>query len=517
MKSRDLSSSSLIKCMILHPKDNIGLLVSSNSKQGQIIEVSKKRVKLKKAIPQGHKVAIRKIKYKEPIVKFGQVIGISKKDILPGEHVHIHNIEFSRGVQFSGKYSTPRRANFYKSRKSLPASFKGFLRGDGRAGIRNYIVVASTVNCSATVVKEITDYFRSKDFTKQGIDGIIPITHLCGCAQAIDGYGYKILNRTISGWLDHPNVVASLVIGLGCEVVTLRSLMAGLNSKHMSVECLNIQEVGGTKKTIKLGIERLKRLLRNLPEFRRINLPVSLLTMALQCGGSNAFSAITANPALGIAGDILVSRDGGVVLGEVPECYGAKKRLLERCLIHEDRDKLRQIFSWWDDYTKKNNVEMNDNISFGNITGGISTILEKSLGAIAKGGSSAINQVIDYAERVTKKGLIFMNTPGFDPVSVTGLVAGGCNLVAFTTGRGSMYGCSIAPTLKIASTSELYKRFKDDMDIDAGKALSQIELTEVGEEIYNSLIGVANGNKTLSEKQGIGKEEFAPWQVGETL
>jgi altronate hydrolase len=510
--------------LILHREDNVGILATSDGKPNQIIEESellKDKITLKTAIPKGHKIAIKVIKYNEPIIKYGQIIGISQKKILPREHVHVHNVRFSDKVQFSEKYLPKPSIDIVKNGLEFPSEFKGFLRSDGRAGIRNYVVVVSTVNCSATVVKEITNYFQNKDLSKYGIDGVVPIIHMSGCAQSIGGYANRILNSTLIGWITNPNVVGCLIIGLGCEVVTPKSLIDSVKLKETfgetSVDFLSIQEVGGSRKTIELGIERLERILSNLPEFKRTNLPVSKLTVALNCGGSDAFSGITANPALGVAGDILVSFGGSIVLGEVPECYGAKKYLMQRCLNQKDSDKINFIFSWWDKYAKKNNVNMNDNISLGNISGGISTILEKSLGAISKGGTSPINQVVDYAEQISNDGLVFMNTPGFDPVSVTGMVAGGCNLVAFTTGRGSVYGCSIAPTIKITSNTGLYENMKEDMDVDAGKILTGSRLDAVGQEIYNFIIQVANGTQTCSETQKMGKEEFAPWQAGETL
>jgi len=519
-----LSSLPIIDCLVLTPNDNVGVLAISGGEPNQIVKILKpstNMIRLKTSVPKAHKIAIREIKTNDPIIKFGQIIGISTQNILPGEHVHIHNVKSADGTYFSEELLNKPRAPILKKDKTFPTSFQGFLRKDGRAGIRNYVLVISTVNCSATVAKEVVRYFKNTDLLKYGIDGVVPVIHRSGCAQAIGGYAHTILNRTIAGWLDHPNVVGALVIGLGCEGTTLKSIMASLDSKNTFdeafLESLNIQDVGGTKKAIRIGIEKAERILADLPTFERIELPVSLLKVALNCGGSDAFSTLTANPALGIAGDILVSYGGTIVLAEVPECHGAKKLLLQKCIFQKERNKLMRIFSWWNEYCKKNNVKMNNNLSPGNIAGGISTIVEKSLGAIAKGGSSPITQVVDYAERVTKKGLVFMNTPGFDPVSITGLVAGGCNLVAFTTGRGSVYGCSIAPTIKIATNSELYKRLQEDMDLDAGEIIIKGNLTEIGKKIYEFFVKVANGDKTCSEKLGLGKEEFAPWAVGETL
>ena len=519
-----MKSLGVIKCWVFSPNDNVGVLVASDGKQGQTVQIplpAGKNIKLKTAIPKGHKIAVRDIKINEPIIKFGQIIGASNKKILAGEHVHVHNIRLGNRIGFSEEYlKNNNQANVTKEEKIIPNSFRGYLRIDGRVGIRNYIVVASTVNCSAGVVRGIANYFKKKNILKKGIDGIVPVIHNSGCAQAIGGYAHKILNRTIAGWLTHPNVVGVMLVGLGCEGTTLETVKENFNSVNSFnenfLESLNIQDVGGTKKSIKSGIGKVERILSRLPVFERKEFHVSRLTVALKCGGSDSYSSLTANPALGIAADTLISCGGTVILAEIPELFGAKKILLQRC-VKEEREKIEKIFSWWDDYGRKNKVNMNDNLSPGNISGGLSTILEKSLGALAKSGSSGINQVVDYAQRITKRGVVLMNTPGFDPVAVTGMVAGGSHLVAFATGRGSVFGCSIAPTIKIATNSEIYKRLKGDLDIDAGRALNKSSIAEIGREIYDFFIRVASGAKTHSEKNGMGEEEFVPWQVGEVL
>lgn len=490
-----------LKCLLLHPADNVCVVTAGGGK-----------------VPKGHKMAIKKIGSNKPVMKLGQVIGLSNKHIMPGEHVHTHNMRFSDKIEFS--HAGPRKV-FRKEKSRLPLNFQGYLRKDGRAGTRNYIIVISTVNCAATVVREVARHFENIKLSKFRIDGVIPVIHNSGCAQALGGRSDKLLNRTIAGWFNHPNVVGAVVIGLGCEDVNIKSIMSELERKNKLrlplFDSFNIQDAGGTKKAVALGDKKVQGMLSSLPSFKRVNLPSSLLTVALNCGGSDAFSAITANPALGIASDILVSYGGTVVLGETPECFGAEKLLSIRCALKKDKERLRDIFLRWRKLAKFHNISMNNNLAPGNIAGGISSILEKSLGAISKAGVSQIKQVLDYGQQISGKGLVFMDTPGFDPVSVTGLVAGGCNLVAFTTGRGSMYGCSIAPTIKIATNSELFNKFKNDMDLDAGKSLVKSSLEQVGREIYNSFIRVAGGNLTCSEKQGLGKEEFVPWQLGETL
>ena len=483
-------------CLILDPKDNVGIVIARHNN-----------------MPIGHKIALKNIKSGSPVIKFGQPIGIASKHIRAGEHVHVHNIKFSDKLKFSISKS--------KSRINgdlLPSFFKGYLRKDSRAGTRNYVLVVSTVNCSASVAKEVAGHFANK---RLKVDGVIPVTHGSGCAQSIGGRSDVLLNRTIAGWIKNPNVVAALVIGLGCEDISMESINSSMQSGNKFsgplIESFNIQDVGGTKKAISLGISKIDKILSRLPSFERVNLPVSMLTVALNCGGSDAFSAITANPALGIAADILVAKGGTVVLGETPECFGAEKYLSRRCVKNADGRKLSRIFEWWNEWAEMNKFNMNNNLAPGNIEGGISTILEKSLGAIEKAGSSMISQVLDYGESITRKGLIFMDTPGFDPVSVTGMAAGGCNIVAFTTGRGSMFGCSIAPTIKISTTSELYKKLSGDIDMDAGTALSKNNIAQLGRELYNFLLKIASGTKTKSEAQHLGREEFVPWQLGENL
>jgi len=489
------------KYLILNPRDNVGIVITPP----------------KTSVPKGHKIALKRIEANSPIIKFGYPIGLSKRAIAAGEHVHIHNMKFSDKIKFLAPHPGGSK-KFYLPDKSLPGYFNGFLRSNGQAGTRNYIIVASTVSCSAGVAREVAGYFRDKSFSSPGIHGIVPLVHASGCAQAKEGYGYTLLKRTLSGWLDHPNVVGGVVIGLGCETLAYRELVSGLDSKRKKFfEFFNIQDVGGTKRAVKAGIKRVKQIRSKLPAFRRKRLPLSLLKVALNCGGSDSYSGLTANPALGVASDILVSKGGAVALGEIPECWGLEKLLLSRCRSKGDRDRLKRIFSWWVDYGRRNQVNMNSNLSTGNIAGGITTILEKSLGAFAKCGSFPIRQVVDYSQPITQTGVVLMNTPGFDPVSVTGLIAGGCNLVAFTTGRGSVYVCSLVPTIKISTNSDLYKKLKDDIDIDAGEVLAKQSPLEAGGKIFNLLITVAGGTKTKSEKQGMISEGFVPWPAGEVL
>lgn len=488
----------------LHPDDNVEIVVADGLE-----------------VPRGHKLAFREIAVGAPIVKFGQLIGIAKEKIAPGAHVHVHNVRMPEGTEYLlssfGEQSGALKA---ARTNSLPSVFRGYRRPDGSAGIRNYVVIASTVNCSATVVKAICRRFEREDLLKFGVDGIVPVTHTMGCAQEIGGLGYRVLNRTIAGWVFHPNVVGAVVVGLGCEGTTFSSILKAGSSADgdwRPIEQFGIQDKGGTAIAIEEGVAAVRRVLARLPRVEREDLPVSGLRLALNCGGSDAFSAITANPVLGHASDILVSMGATAALAEIPECHGAEEMLYARAVDGFVRERLNSIFQWWENYTRSHGVEHNDNLAPGNIAGGITTILEKTLGAVAKGGSAPLTEVLEYAEPICRSGFVLMNTPGFDPVSVTGLVAGGCNMVAFTTGRGSVYGCGIAPTIKISTTSELARRMSGDIDFDAGRLLETGDIDTIAQELFREIIEVASGRKTCSERLGLGWEEFVPWSLGETL
>ncbi|MEO8502788.1 MAG: altronate dehydratase family protein [Acidobacteriota bacterium] len=490
--------------LILNPSDNVGVVVVEGP------------------IKIGHKVALRALSAGAPVIKFGHVIGVATREIAAGEHVHTHNLRMPSAEQILGDHTNDETAATGGLRwTGLPTTFRGYARADGSVGVRNYVLVVASVNCSATVVKAVCRQFLGRDLSARGIDGVVPVCNAAGCAQAIGGEYHGLLNRTLAGWVFHPNVVGAVIIGLGCEGTTHRSILHAKETmglvRDIPLDAFSIQQVGGTAQAIAAGVERVERLVEDLPVFERQTLPVSHLGIALNCGGSDAFSSLTANPALGLTSDMLVANGAMVALAEIPECHGAEDLLYRRAASPTVRENLDRVFAWWRDYATRQNVSLNDNLAPGNLEGGISTIVEKSLGAVTKGGTSPLTQVVDYAEPITAKGFTLMNTPGFDPVSVTGLVAGGCQLVAFTTGRGSVYGCAIAPTVKIATRTALFDRMRGDMDVDAGRVLSSGSTAPVAEDIYRLLVDVASGRKTCSETLGLGWEEFSPWPVGETL
>jgi altronate hydrolase len=454
----------------------------------------------------------------EPVRKYGQVIGFASRAIAPGSWVHEHNVtlhDFARDYRFAEGARNDEILS-----PELRATFEGYVRPDGRTGTRNYIGVLTSVNCSATVAKFIADAVNRSDMLADypQIDGVVPFVHGTGCGMAAYGEGFDVLRRTQWGYATHPNLGAALVVGLGCEVFQIDRMKDeyGLvEGDHF--QTMTIQATGGTRKTVAEGIERIKAMLPVAARARRETRPASEAVLALQCGGSDGYSGITANPALGAAADLLVRHGGTAVLAETPEIYGAEHLLTRRAANRTVGEKLVERIRWWEAYTARNGGEMNNNPSPGNKAGGLTTILEKSLGAAAKGGTTTLRAVYEYAEPVKEKGFVFMDTPGYDPVGATGQVAGGCNVMCFTTGRGSAFGCKPAPSLKLATNSDIYARMIDDMDIDCGDILDGVSIDDKGREIFERVLAAASGARTKSENLGYGDLEFVPWQIGAVM
>ena len=467
-------------------------------------------------IPRGHKIATQPIAKGEAVLKYAQVIGYAASDIAAGEHVHTHNLEF-RNVEAEYEFSTNLRP---VAPVETPDSFMGYRRATGRVGTRNYIAVLTSVNCSATAARMIAQHFTPEVLADYpNIDGVVAFVHGTGCAMGGDGTGFEFLQRTLWGYARNPNVGGVLLAGLGCEMMQIDWLIEayGLTPGPL-FQTMNIQDVGGLRKTVDLGIAKITAMLPEVNKATREPCPASELMVALQCGGSDAWSGITANPAVGYACDLLVAQGGTGVLAETPEIYGAEHLLTARAATREVGDKLVGLIRWWEDYTERNRGSMDNNPSPGNKKGGLTTILEKSLGAAAKGGTTPLNGVYRYAEQVTAKGFTFMDSPGYDPASVTGQIASGCNLVVFTTGRGSAFGSKPSPTLNVATNTEMYNRMVDDMDVNAGRILTDgASVEEVGREIYQAWLRMASGEKSKSEAQGLGDYEFVPWQVGAVM
>lgn len=469
-------------------------------------------------VPKGHKVATTVIPKGETIRKYAQIIGYATRDIGPGEHVHSDEIEF-RNTDQDYEYGTDLHPP-----PSVPETerdtFLGYRRANGSVGTRNYIAIVTSVNCSATAARMIANAFGPEDLVDYpNIDGVVAFVHGTGCGMAADGDGFEALQRVMWGYARHPNHAGVLMVGLGCETNQIDWLLEAYGIERGPLfQTMNIQSVAGLRRTVEKGIEKIRAMLPEANKATRTPCPVSELTVALQCGGSDAWSGMTANPALGKAVDLLVAQGGSGVLAETPEIYGAEHLLTRRAVSREVGERLVERIRWWEDYTARNKGSMDNNPSPGNKKGGLTTILEKSLGAAAKGGTSPLVGVYRYGQTITTKGFNFMDSPGYDPASVTGEIASGCNLVCFTTGRGSAFGSKPAPTIKIATNTEMFERMTEDMDVNAGAMLTDgVTLEDKGREIYELFLRVASGEQSKSEAQGLGDYEFVPWQIGAVM
>jgi altronate hydrolase len=519
-----MTSTRSANFIFLHPDDNVAVAARTVPAQ-TAFEAVGGRIVTTDEIPQGHKVATRPIARGLPVKKFGQTIGFASTDIQPGNWVHTHNVEIGPlQLDYAFAADVPPDPEPITGR-----TFMGYRRPDGRAATRNYIGIISTVNCSAHTSKYIAAAFN-RELLEQfpNVDGVLPVIHKAGCAMEYGGDDHLQLNRTLAGFAKHPNIGAYVIVGLGCETgqpsfLVENERLVQLNLPGQSPShgkgplVLNLQDVGGIRKTIDRGVAAIRELLPEANNVQRVPIPVSELILGTNCGGSDGNSGITANPALGFASDLLVAHGGTTVLAETSEIYGGEHTLTRRAKTREIGEKLIERIKWWEHYAGMFGVTINNNPSVGNKKGGLTTIYEKSLGAIAKAGSTALCEVYRYAEPITKKGFVIMDTPGFDPTSVTGLVAGGCNIVVFTTGRGSCFGMKPAPSIKVATNTPMYERMVDDMDINAGVVLDGVPVEEIGRQIFERIISVASGEKTKSEAQGVGDEEFSPWPIGPVL
>ena len=501
----------------IHESDNV-VIARSQLLGGTVI--ASEGITISGLIPPGHKIATRAIAAGEPVRRYGQIIGNATQDIAPGQHVHSHNLAFS---DFARQHE-PGAGVRPTAYAAEPATFDGIVRSDGRVATRNYIGVLTSVNCSATVARAIADQFR-RDIRPEAlaafpnVDGVVALTHGMGCATASDGEELRVLRRTLGGYARHANFAAVLVVGLGCETNQIQGLIAqeGLQEGARLVT-FSIQDTGGTAQTVAHGVEIIKGLLPAANRVSRRPVPASHLTVGLQCGGSDGYSGISANPALGAAVDRLVRHGGSAVLSETPEIYGGEHLLTRRAVSGEVADKLLARIAWWERYTARNDMKMDNNPSAGNKAGGLTTILEKSLGAIAKSGTTNLVDVVEFAEACSARGLVYMDTPGYDPVSATGQVAGGANVICFTTGRGSAYGCAPSPSLKFSTNSALWRKQAEDIDLDCGAIVEGLETVDaVGERIFQLILDTASGRRTKSELHGYGQNEFVPWQLGAVM
>lgn len=530
-----MSPSKVTKSIIvIHPRDTVAVCLRKVD-AGERLQLDNHRtLQVTQTILPGHKVAIADHRVGDPVLKFGWPIGEANSDISVGQHVHSHNLVCKHEIDYDAiATELPEPPKLDKQ-----YTFDGFVRPNGQVGTRNYLAVISNVNCSASVARMIAKHFDTEEVRQQfpNVDGVISFRHEGGCAMAWDGSRHRMLSRVLGSMARHPNIGGFLLVGLGCEQGTLDHLVKSQNIHQINlpnkaangkanlsntaerpVPVLSIQDSGGTRKTALAGIEIVKQLLPEVNQATRSTVDASHLILGTECGGSDGYSGITANPALGYAADLLVACGGTAVLSETSEIYGAEHLLTRRARNRAVGEKLLERLDWWKQYCANYGEEFDNNPSVGNKAGGLTTITEKSLGAVSKGGSMIMEAVYEYAERIEQRGFVFMDTPGYDPASVTGLAAGGANLIAFTTGRGSCFGFKPVPSFKIASNSSLFHRLNEDMDFNAGRIVDGESLEQVGKELFLELLEVASGRRTCSEQLGIGDEEFVPWLVGPVL
>lgn len=503
----------------LHPADDVAIAKRPISPGVVLKREGAPDIAMQQFIPSGHKFALNDVAVGDPIRRYGQIIGFATQPIHVGDHVHTQNLEFE---DFTRDYAFGQDVHPVEYvPEDQRRTFMGYLRPDGRVGTRNYIALLASVNCSAHTIHEIAHYFTPERLAPYpNVDGVIALTHGSGCGLRLGGEDYDILQRTIVGMARHANVGGYIMIGLGCETNQIQDIMDNYHLNGQSSELplnLTIQSAGGIRKTVQAGIELVESLLPTVNATPRTRQPISELVVGLQCGGSDGWSGVTANPVVGLVADEIVRQGGYAALAETPEIYGAEHLLTRRAISREVGDKLVAKVHWWEEHAAKHHMEIDNNPSVGNKAGGLTTILEKSLGAVAKGGSTPLMDVFDYAAPITTRGFTFVDTPGYDPVSVTGQVAGGCNIVLFTTGRGSVFGYKPAPSIKIATNTAMYDHMTDDMDFNAGKVLDGADMQATADELLDLLITVASGQPSKSEAQGVGEDEFVPWSLGGTL
>ncbi len=515
LKGPQAGAPKVTPVICLHPNDSVAIARATLAPGVAVTDA----VVTTQRIPPGHKVSLKQIEAGESVRRYNQIIGFATQPIAPGEHVHVHNMgmgDFAKDYAF-GVDAKP--TEFV----TQPATFDGILRADGRVATRNYIGILTSVNCSAHVADMIADAFKRNPFTGNdplaefpNVDGVVALTHKTGCGMAA-GEPLNLLRRTLAGYARHPNFSHIVMVGLGCEVNQIGDLVKEQQLAG-SLRRMEIQAMGGVRKTVEAGLQFVRDVLKESNEVRRQPLPASHIRLALECGGSDGYSGVSANPSLGVASDLLVRNGGTVILAETTETYGAEHLFTRRAVSREVGEKLVALMRWWEDYTQKHGAEINANPSPGNKAGGLTTILEKSLGAMAKAGSTNLVDVVAYAEPVSKSGFVIMDTPGFDPVATTGQVAGGANLICFTTGRGSVFGCKPSPSIKIATNTPMFRRMEEDMDINCGTILDGEEtVQEAGQRIFEHILRVASGERTKSEQLDFGSSEFAPWPLGATV
>ncbi|MEO1023100.1 MAG: altronate dehydratase family protein [Bacteroidota bacterium] len=491
----------------IHPDDNV-LVALDELPEGEVLDVDGKHITVHTSIPKGHKIALEAIEEGVPVVKFGAVIGHTTESIEPGAWVHSHNLETDLDELLAYTYAPV--ANPAPAPSQKPYTFKGYKRSNGTVGIRNEIWILNTVGCVNTSSMMIAQ--QSMPLASHpSIDGVHAFPHPFGCSQLGDDLTYT--QRILAGLIHHPNVGGVLLLALGCENNQVDELLELAKVEDRSrIRVITAQEVSDE---IEDGIEAIEELADIMKEDLREEVPASELTIGVKCGGSDGFSGLTANPLVGRITDKLTALGGRVVQTEVPEMFGAEQQLMNRAENADVFEDIVGLINNFKSYFKSYGQPVYENPSPGNKDGGITTLEEKSLGAIQKGGQATITDVLDYGERVRKPGLSLIYGPGNDGVSSTVMTASGANMVLFTTGRGTPLGFP-APTVKISTNTDLAERKPKWIDFDAGVLMDGTSFEDLTEAFFTYLLQVASGEVyTNNEKRGY--REIAIWKDGVTL
>ena len=495
----------MAKFIKLNASDNVAVCLETGNK-GDSVSIENQNLILSEDIPVGHKVALQEIEASADVIKYGAPIGHALSTILEGNHVHTHNLKTNLTGTIA--YSFDQKLNELRFAKR-DLTFEGFQRSNGKSGIRNELWIVPTVGCVNGQAQQIINRFQ-KEVNPENIDAIEVFKHNYGCSQL--GDDHINTQKALADIINHPNAGGVLVLGLGCEnnqISHLKKFIGEYDSER--IKFLVSQDV---EDEIEAGVELLIEIYAQMKNDRRVTIPISELNIGLKCGGSDGFSGITANPLVGVFSDFLIAQGGTTILTEVPEMFGAETILMARAKDEATFQKTVSLINDFKDYFTQHNLPVYENPSPGNKDGGISTLEDKSLGCTQKGGTATVMDVLKYAEPIKVKGLNLLSAPGNDLVAASALGFSGCQMVLFTTGRGTPFG-SFVPTMKISTNSALFNKKKNWIDFNAGQLLEGKTMDQLLEDFIQFVIEVSNGKKLRHEESGF--KEISIFKTGVTL
>ncbi|MCR5537128.1 MAG: altronate dehydratase family protein [Succinivibrio sp.] len=495
-----------MRCVVINPKEDVVAVALEDLKKGEVMSTPAGEVVLKEDITRGHKFALHDLKEGDPIIKYGYPIGHATCRIEQGMHVHSQNVKTNLSGTNTYTYNKVPPAAL----KQLNKTFEGYVRADGQVGIRNEVWIIPTVFCVNHIAKELEAYAREKLMDYKNVDGCYALTHPYGCSQM--GEDQETTQRLLAALTRHPNAGTVLVLGLGCENNNLAVFKKFLDLNDDRLMFLNSQDV---EDELESGYAIIDRLLEKTNKFTRQTVPLSKLRIGLKCGGSDGLSGITANPLIGRVSDLVVGAGGTSVMTEVPEMFGAEQILMNRACSEQVFNQTVDLINNFKNYFKTHGETVSENPSPGNKAGGITTLEDKSLGCVQKGGKAEVRGVLKYTETIKETGLNLLNAPGNDGVSCSALAASGVDIILFSTGRGTPFS-TVVPTIKISTNNDLFSRKGGNwIDFNAGAIVDGRDFDELAEELLDYILKVASGQLSVSEKRGF--HELLIWKDGVTL